>query len=243
MVLSKINLFNSILITIFLLVVLVTNVSAGTTFFDQDDAFIMGDSTTGGTISNPAESQNLTSAVTSNKGGTISKTTITTESVLLVLDMDDKTIFTVKGQNHYAQLKRLYKDHVIVTIHSFDAIDVELYKDATKKVDINKDGVDDLAMTLKEIYTSGAKILFEPLPKKATTPEAIPEKKQAAEVKEEAVTEAKPGAAEELPPVKKDEIKQTVPLTTGMIILALGTVALIAISFRYMVQNKKKAKR
>ena len=228
--LSKINVINAILIILFLL--LVVNVSAETTFFDQDDSFIMGDSATEGSTAEGGS--------TGGGGGTIPKTTITTESVLLTLDMNDGTMFTVKGQTHYAQLKKVYKDHVIVTIHS-DAIDVDLYKDATKKVDIDKEGVDDLAMTLKEIYTSSAKILFEPLPEKAATSEAIPEKKPAAEVKEVAAIEANPGVVEELPPVKKAEIKQTVPLTTGIVIFLLGAVVLIVLSIRDdMAQNKKK---
>jgi hypothetical protein len=52
---SKLNFFNSILITLFLLMILVTNASAETTFFDQDDAFVMdnftisSNFTTGGT--------------------------------------------------------------------------------------------------------------------------------------------------------------------------------------------------
>jgi len=50
MELSKIKLLNYILITLLLSVVSVTNVSAETTFFDQDDAFIMGNPTTGGVI-------------------------------------------------------------------------------------------------------------------------------------------------------------------------------------------------
>jgi hypothetical protein len=48
--LSKINLLNSILFALFLLAALAPNATAETTFFDQDDAFIMGSPATGGAI-------------------------------------------------------------------------------------------------------------------------------------------------------------------------------------------------
>jgi len=53
--LSKFNLLNSVLITLLLLLVSVTNASAETTFFDQDDAFVMGNSVTGGVIVGTSE--------------------------------------------------------------------------------------------------------------------------------------------------------------------------------------------
>lgn len=58
--LSKINLLNYILITLILSVVLAANVSAETTFFDQDDAFIM---------SNYARSNYTTGATGVTTGG------------------------------------------------------------------------------------------------------------------------------------------------------------------------------
>jgi hypothetical protein len=164
--LSKINGFNAILIVLLLL--LVVNVSAETTFFDQDDSFIMGNSATGGSI---AESQSCTSA----------------------------SVYS-GGRDYYCG------DGICTT--------------ASSAGEDCKNCPEDCGVCPGEEFKE------ELVAEKPSKP--IP-------------VEAKPGAAEELPSVKKVEIKQTVPLTTGMIIFALIAVALIALSIRNdMIQNKKK---
>ena len=154
---SKINGFKDILIILFLL--LVVNVSAETTFFDQDDAFIMGDSATEGTT---AEGRST--------GG---------------------------GGGYYCG------DGICTTASSVG-------EDC-------KNCPEDCGVCPGEELVAEKPSNLVPI-------------------------EAKPGAAEESHSVKKAEIKQTVPLSTGIVIFALIAVALIALSIRYNIaQNKKKA--
>ena len=77
--------------------------------------------------------------------------------------MTDKAVFTVAGDKHYAQLKKIYEDHVTITVRSPDKQDIDLYINETEKVDVNNDDVYDLEMTILEIGKNTAKIRFKTL--------------------------------------------------------------------------------
>ena len=81
-------------------------------------------------------------------------------SKTLTLRTVDKVTFKLGEETHTLQIKKMYDDYVTVAISS-DPVEVDVYPDQTEKVDVNHDGVLDIALTLEKIYTVSAKITFE----------------------------------------------------------------------------------
>jgi len=184
----------------------------------------------GTTVERPDTSQScVVSSGSSGSSSSITKTTLGTTAQTVTMDMTDKTLFTVNKETHYAQIKRIYKDdgYVTVTVRSGNPIDVDLYLGKTAKVDVDDDGTYDISLTLEELYTTSAKINFEPI-EEAVPPEATEEEaKVMIEDTEEEVIEDTPEEEEEEPTSK----------AWIFWLAAIVIVVLAVLSFKY--QQKK----
>jgi parallel beta-helix repeat protein len=156
----------------------------------------------------------------------------------------DKAIFTINNRIHYAQIKNIFSNYVTVIVRSPDAIDVDLYMDKTAKVDVDEDGIFDIAMTLEEIYSSSAEITFQVI--EELVPEEIlvketPEEKRVIVEEREIIPEEVPQIPEieeEVQPPKEEEIVSRLPT----VITVLALVALIVIIAAGIVYYTKKKK-
>ena len=90
----------------------------------------------------------------------VSRYSLEDSSKTLILRTVDKLTFKLGEETHTIQIKKIYDEYVTVVISS-DPIEVDVYANQTEKVDVNHDGVFDIALTLEKIYTVSAKITFE----------------------------------------------------------------------------------
>ncbi|MBW2981400.1 right-handed parallel beta-helix repeat-containing protein [Candidatus Woesearchaeota archaeon] len=175
-----------------------------------------------------------------SRGGiSVSKNNIGNTPKTVVMNRVDKAIFTVKGNTHYAQIKNILSNYITVTVRSSEAIDVDLYIGKTAKVDVDEDGIFDIAMTLEEIYSSSAEITFQVIE------ELVPEEMLAKETSEEKriIIEEKVEVSEELPPIPEIEEEVKLPPEEEIsyipvIIAAIFIVITAAIGISHYIKRK-----
>jgi hypothetical protein len=196
-----------------------------------------------GTITNrPALSQSCTVLGAGKTGsGVVTKIDIGTEPKTATLKLTDKAVFTIKNIIHYIQIKDVYTDYITIVIHSPDAREEDLFRGKTKKIDVDDDGILDIAMTLEEIYTDSAKITFQVIEEKEIPEEVVPEEEGVIEEMPEEVVPEEEGVIEErepVEPIEEEPLEPTPEKEPETILVIIITVVIIGIV--YLLFEKKK---
>lgn len=195
----------------------------------------------GGTASAPTTtptSPGGSSGSTAGGGGGGAVAAVTTIDLEEKLDFESTSGFTAespqgtefyfkdsKGDMHTITITIIYVDRILLTITS-EPITITLAIGETKDVDINNDGVKDIAIKLVSILSGQVKLTFRKLAEKIEKPaeEIIP--------KEEVPTEGEP--KEETQPVI--EVKKKMPYN---VILIVAIVLLLAAVILLLLRKRK----
>jgi parallel beta-helix repeat protein len=178
-------------------------------------------------------------------GITVNKNNIGNIPKTVVMRGVDKAIFTIKNRIHYAQIKRIFSNYITITVRSPYGIDVDLFIGKTAKVDVDEDGIFDIAMTLEEIYSSSAKITFqvieELVPEEILAKESPEEQRVIIEEKEELEPEPEVKAPE-IKPEPTPEIKPETSMIGKIIytILIIFVVVIIVAIVYFNIIKKRK---
>ncbi len=130
-----------------------------------------------------------------------------------------------KENKHTITITKVYVDRVLLTITS-SPITTTVKIGETKEIDINNDGVKDIAIKLVDIVYGKAKLTFRKLAEKIEAPtEEIPE----------VIPEETP--IEEEPEVTPVEVKKQIPTQTIIIVVVI-VILVLAIFFVMKKKNK-----
>ncbi|MEA3515227.1 MAG: cadherin repeat domain-containing protein, partial [Nanoarchaeota archaeon] len=189
-----------------------------------------------------AEEEEESSSSSSSGGMVIRRAQLGDEPKTITLRTVDKVTFNIEEESHTAQIRRIYTDYVIMNVHSFAGVDVNLSLDKTEKVDVNEDGTYDLAMTLIDSSRSSAKITFEKIAESTTAiPEEVIPEEEPEPIPEEIITE--PPVEETVPeaaPIIEPIIEEPPESKSKAWMWIVGIIVIAAIIIGAVFWQKKR---
>ncbi len=101
---------------------------------------------------------------------------ISTSEQAVILNTGTNVVFSLNNEAHSVKLASISDDHITVTVSS-NPFNVDLYVGKSVKVDSNGNGINDLSMTLENIFAASARVTFKVLKETAaeTTPKTTEE--------------------------------------------------------------------
>jgi len=168
------------------------------------------------------EESSSSSTTTSTSTTTGSELTLTEDKGTFTLDVNDKVSFEINGEEHTMRVASVGDNYALLRFYS-SVVEVKVYVGETKNVDLDADGVSDIAVTVEEIIDNSAKITIEKLGESAGETSEGAAENETAQPSETAPAQ-----------IQIPENAQT-PILIGIVLVILGIVG-----WAYMHKKKRR---
>ncbi len=174
---------------------------------------IVGPPISSSAFANP-KFKRLVSHIIIGKGSVIDVGVLTTEGLSRLMALNAAAVMNINGEDHKFEITEVKDLSVVIQVMS-EPFSVEIQEEESKQVDVNGDGVNDVEITLHQVYHKKGDITFTLI----STPAPPKEERQPPQVQE-----IQPPAPQETPKTKQI-------ITFGFFIIILVVIVLLILHF------------